>query len=125
MVTQCGIWTRPELFSMAMHNPGGRLEILADTIDRLLELAQDMGGSMEYCHGVGVRLAHLLQRELGTGTKILAALKRSLDPDDVLNPGKLGLGPDVSQGITESRRLRDDEGVQGLEAEMERHDAQA
>jgi alkyldihydroxyacetonephosphate synthase len=125
MVTQCGIWTRPELFSMAMHNPGGRLEILADTVDRLLVLAQDMGGSMEYCHGVGVRLAHLLERELGTGTKILAALKRRLDPNDVLNPGKLGLGPEVSQGITESGGRRDGEGVPGLKAEMERPDTQA
>jgi FAD/FMN-containing dehydrogenase len=92
-VTQCGIWTRPELFSMALHNPSGRVEILADTVDRLLELAQDAGGSMEYCHGVGVRLAHLLERELGTGTTILRALKRSLDPGFVVNPGKLGLGP--------------------------------
>jgi FAD/FMN-containing dehydrogenase len=100
-VTQCGIWTRPELFSMALYNPSGRLELLADMVDRLLALAQDVGGSMEYCHGVGVRLAHLLERELGTGTKLLSALKRSLDPDYVLNPGKLGLGPDVSKDRAE------------------------
>jgi alkyldihydroxyacetonephosphate synthase len=91
VVTQCGIWTHPELFSMVLHNPGGCLGILADTVDRLLELAQDVGGSMEYCHGVGVRLAHLLERELGAGTTILNTLKRGLDPDYVLNPGKLGL----------------------------------
>jgi alkyldihydroxyacetonephosphate synthase len=93
MVTQCGIWTRPELFSMALHNPSGDLELLAATIDTLLELVQDMGGSMEYCHGVGVRLAHLLERELGAGTDILRALKQALDRHHVLNPGKLGLGP--------------------------------
>jgi FAD/FMN-containing dehydrogenase len=92
LVTQCGIWTRPELFSMAFHNPDGRLEKLADTVDHLLESAQDRGGSMEYCHGVGLRLAHLLERELGAGTQILHVLKRGLDPDSVLNPGKLGLG---------------------------------
>jgi alkyldihydroxyacetonephosphate synthase len=96
MVNQCGIWTRPELFSMGLHNPSGRVEILADTVDRLLELAQDLGGSMEYCHGVGVRLAHLLARELGAGTTILSALKRALDPDHLLNPGKLGLDSNVS-----------------------------
>jgi FAD/FMN-containing dehydrogenase len=81
---------------MVLHNPSGQVEILADTVDRLLELAQDVGGSMEYCHGVGVRLAHLLGRELGAGTTILSALKRALDPDHLLNPGKLGLGSDIS-----------------------------
>jgi FAD/FMN-containing dehydrogenase len=50
---------------------------------------------MEYCHGVGVRLAHLLARELGAGIKILSTLKRGLDPDHLLNPGKLGLGSDI------------------------------
>jgi FAD/FMN-containing dehydrogenase len=94
-VTQYGIWTRPELFSMVLYNPDGRLDTLADTVDRLLERAQDVGGSMEYCHGVGVRLVHLLERELGPGTKILRALKRSLDPHAVVNPGKLGLGSEV------------------------------
>ena len=93
VVTQCGIWARPELFSMAFHNPCGNLEVLAETVDALLVLVQDLGGSMEYCHGVGLRLAHLLGRELGTGTQLLQALKRILDPHHILNPGKLGLGP--------------------------------
>jgi alkyldihydroxyacetonephosphate synthase len=91
LVNQCGIWTRPELFSMVLHNPGGQLEVLADTVDRLLVRAQDVGGSMEYCHGVGVRLAHLLARELGVGSTILSALKQALDPNHLVNPGKLGL----------------------------------
>jgi alkyldihydroxyacetonephosphate synthase len=92
-VTQCGIWTRPELFSMALHNPSARLDVLANTVDALLVLAQDVGGSMEYCHGVGVRLAHLLERELGSGIQVLRALKQRLDPGAVLNPDTLGLVP--------------------------------
>jgi len=70
-----------------------------------------------------VRLAHLMERELGTGTKILAAMKRSLDPDYMLNPGKLGLGPDVSKARTESCGLRDAEAVQGVRAEVGRRAA--
>ena len=31
----------------------------------LLQLCQDMHGAMEYCHGIGVRLAPLVEREHG------------------------------------------------------------
>ena len=58
----------------------------------MLGLVQETGGSMEYCHGIGVRLAHLLEGELGEGVQLLRALKQILDPHRVLNPGKLGLG---------------------------------
>ncbi|MBI3326321.1 MAG: FAD-binding oxidoreductase [Nitrospinae bacterium] len=92
-VTQCGIWTRPELFSMALRNESSHTEVLADTVDALLTMAQDVGGSMEYCHGIGVRLAHLLERELGAGLYLLRTLKQILDPGSVVNPGKLGLSP--------------------------------
>ena len=47
---------------------------------------------MEYCHGVGVRLAHLLARELGAGTQILRALKQGLDPD-IVESRETGPGP--------------------------------
>jgi alkyldihydroxyacetonephosphate synthase len=50
-----------------------------------------MGGTMEYCHGVGVKLGYLLAREMGVGHDVLRALKRALDPGNIMNPGKLGL----------------------------------
>lgn len=92
-VVEYAIWTRPELFSMLivpadMQDLPSR-EIMAATVDEVLSLAQDMGGSMEYCHGVGVKLAHLLPRELGVGMEVVKALKAALDPQDIMNPGKL------------------------------------
>jgi FAD/FMN-containing dehydrogenase len=48
-----------------------------------------MGGTMEYCHGVGVKLTHLLRREMGVGFEVAKAIKRGLDPHDIMNPGKL------------------------------------
>ncbi len=89
------IWSRPELFSMMIvPESGGEAESrerLAGAVDQVLKLAQDMGGTMEYCHGVGVKLNHLLARELGTGHEIIRALKKTLDPHNIMNPGKLGL----------------------------------
>jgi FAD/FMN-containing dehydrogenase len=93
-VSEWGLWNQPELVSLVVHAATDTPE----TVDRLraahdatTALAQDLGGSMEYVHGVGVRLGHLIGRELGTGLDVLRAIKEALDPDNALNPGKLGL----------------------------------
>ena len=105
-VVEYCLWSRPEFFSLLVAPEGagrrrrrGRQnwedqEVrsnLAAGVDEVLELAQDMGGIMEYCHGVGVKLNHLLSRELGVGQEVVAELKRLLDPAGIMNPGKLGL----------------------------------
>jgi FAD/FMN-containing dehydrogenase len=56
-----------------------------------LEEALDRGGSMEYVHGAGTRLAGLMAREHGEAFNLLRELKSALDPRGILNPGKLGL----------------------------------
>jgi len=89
------IWSRPELFSMLIvpesGNQADARDRLARTVDRVLKLAQDMGGTMEYCHGVGVKLNHLLAREMGSSHEVVRTLKKTLDPNNIMNPGKLGL----------------------------------
>ena len=64
---------------------------LAQVVEQVLTLAQDMGGIMEYCHGVGVKLNHLLAREMGVSHQVVGSIKQTLDPANILNPGKLGL----------------------------------
>ena len=64
---------------------------MTEVVDVMLTMAQDYGGTMEYCHGVGLKRAHLMKREIGPGLKTLDRIKRTLDPANVMNPGKLGL----------------------------------
>jgi FAD/FMN-containing dehydrogenase len=89
------IWTQPELFSMVIVGMAlterEAIANMAGAVNELLMLAQDLGGSMEYCHGVGVRLAHLMDRELGYGLEVMKRIKATLDPDNIINPGKLGI----------------------------------
>ena len=66
-------------------------EDMPKAVDAALMLAQDMGGIMEYCHGVGVKLAHLLPREMGAGLDVVRVMKMALDPQNIMNPGKLAL----------------------------------
>ena len=94
-VVEYAIWSRPELFSMLITpesgHPAEARQRLARNVDRVLKLAQDMGGAMEYCHGVGVKLNHLLARELGPAHNTIRQLKQTLDPNNIMNPGKLAL----------------------------------
>ena len=94
-VVEYALWSRPELFSMLLTYDGeegdGFRDRLAEVVHQVLTLAQDMGGIMEYCHGVGVKLNHLLARELGVGHDVITDMKRTLDPAGIMNPGKLGL----------------------------------
>lgn len=95
LIREYAIWTEPELFSMIMTGTAlsgdGSTASFAETVDRVLTLAQDMGGTMEYCHGVGLKLAHLVEREWGSGLEVARRIKRALDPHGIMNPGKLGL----------------------------------
>ena len=92
-MVEYAIWTQPELFSMLLIPSStvtdDSLQDLAEAVDEVLALAQDMGGTMEYCHGVGVKLAHLLPRETGVGFEVAKAIKQALDPNNIMNPGKL------------------------------------
>jgi alkyldihydroxyacetonephosphate synthase len=91
---ESGLWVQPELFSMriGLDQGGGQAQLsLQSTVDELLDLAQKMGGSMEYTHGVGVKLASSMAGEHGYGLEIMRQIKRILDPNNILNPGKLGL----------------------------------
>lgn len=95
VVKDAGLWGMPELFSVRFEHQAPDDPRAADEVDAGadvgLRLAQELGGSMEYCHGVGLRLAHLMGGELGPGLEVLRRLKRALDPQGLLNPGKLGL----------------------------------
>ena len=117
-VVEYCLWSRPEFFSMLIvpqddrpvparpvpgpgspgrpvpgldeYDPAIRANLAAG-VDEVLTLAQDLGGIMEYCHGVGIKLNHLLNRELGASRQTIRALKTALDPAGIMNPGKLGL----------------------------------
>ncbi len=57
--------------------------------DRLVERALSMGGTCSGEHGVGVGKRKFLQREHGEGLEVMRAIKATLDPLGIMNPGKL------------------------------------
>jgi alkyldihydroxyacetonephosphate synthase len=49
------------------------------------------GGALSHHHGVGLNRARFVREALGDAFDVLVAVKQSLDPKGILNPGKLGL----------------------------------
>ncbi len=49
------------------------------------------GGALSHHHGVGLNRARFVRDALGEGFDVLVAVKQALDPNGILNPGKLGL----------------------------------
>jgi alkyldihydroxyacetonephosphate synthase len=62
----------------------------ADCWRRVMRAAVDLGGGLAHHHGIGRVRREFLRDELGEGgLALLRAVKRALDPDDLLNPGVL------------------------------------
>lgn len=55
----------------------------------LAETAISMNGTCTGEHGIGQGKMPYLAKELGEATDVMVAIKRALDPDNILNPGKV------------------------------------
>jgi alkyldihydroxyacetonephosphate synthase len=49
-----------------------------------------LGGTMTHHHGVGLTLRGFMQDEFGASLDALRSIKKTLDPNNIMNPGKLG-----------------------------------
>ena len=58
-------------------------------LDRLVERALRMDGTCSGEHGVGQGKIRYLAQEHGTGVEVMLAIKKALDPLNILNPGKI------------------------------------
>jgi alkyldihydroxyacetonephosphate synthase len=58
---------------------------------RALGAVAESGGSISHHHGIGLLKAPWLKRELGGLHEAFVAFKAELDPNNILNPGKMGL----------------------------------
>jgi D-lactate dehydrogenase (cytochrome) len=67
----------------------GELEEARRLNDRMVRRALAMGGTCSGEHGVGIGKMKFLEAEHGPALDVMRALKRALDPDNRMNPGKM------------------------------------
>ena len=63
---------------------------------RMVERALAMGGTCTGEHGIGLGKQDLLSDEAGGGVVVMARIKQAMDPNNILNPGKMFSVEDVS-----------------------------
>ncbi|MDR1622989.1 MAG: FAD-binding oxidoreductase [Synergistaceae bacterium] len=59
--------------------------------NKAVRAAIENGGVINDHHGIGVKLGRLMKEQYGPAMQVLQGLKKSLDPNGILNPYKLGL----------------------------------
>jgi len=65
------------------------IEIARRLNDRMVARALAMGGTCTGEHGVGYGKMKYLEAEHGAGLEVMRMIKRALDPDNRMNPGKI------------------------------------
>jgi len=59
--------------------------------DDVMQAVINAGGTISHHHGIGFFKGEWLKKELGSGFDLLRKIKSAIDPNNIMNPGKLGL----------------------------------
>ena len=84
-------WVYPENLGMDIAFDETKAEAYVVARDELVNKALELGGTVSYCVGVGLRFPHLMRKEHGSAFDVMKAIKRVMDPNNIMNPGGLGL----------------------------------
>jgi alkyldihydroxyacetonephosphate synthase len=68
------------------------LKLYSQVLDAAVKASIENGGVVNEHHGIGLRLGRFLKNAYGEGYDFAQTIKKSLDPNNIMNPGKLGLG---------------------------------
>ncbi|MCJ7595192.1 MAG: heterodisulfide reductase-related iron-sulfur binding cluster, partial [Desulfobacterales bacterium] len=64
---------------------------LKPAAEELVKVAMEMKGTLSAEHGTGLTRAPHIELQLGPALEVMRKIKEALDPDNILNPGKMGL----------------------------------
>jgi glycolate oxidase subunit GlcD len=59
--------------------------------DDIYDVVLSLGGTLPAEHGVGIIRADYMARAHGKGYDVMKAIKKAVDPQNIMNPGKMGL----------------------------------
>ncbi len=70
-------------------------ETLKEAAKDLIELTIKLRGTLTAEHGTGMAKSPYIRKELGESLDIMKEIKKTLDPNNILNPGKMGFDDSI------------------------------
>ncbi len=70
-------------------------EKVKDIAQDFIDLTLKYKGTLTAEHGIGLAKAPYIHQELGISLEVMKTIKKALDPNNILNPGKLGFDDSV------------------------------
>jgi len=86
-----GSWVYPENLGIDLAFDETKAKEYAAARDELANKALELGGTVSYCVGVGLKYPHLMRKEHGAALDVMKTIKHALDPNNIMNPRGLGL----------------------------------
>ena len=77
------------IFFANAENEGKAIDLYYQIWNDVMQITLNNGGSISHHHGIGFVKIEMLKKELGEGYELLKRLKKTLDPDYIINPDKL------------------------------------
>lgn len=74
-------------------DPDEALALHNEAWDEAVRINIEYGGVINEHHGVGLKMARHVRPQYGPAFQVIEGLKDSLDPYNLMNPGKMGFGP--------------------------------
>ncbi len=78
------------IFPEAPADPHKAAELYNKVWDMAIRAAIANGGVINEHHGVGLKLGRLMKELYGPAMPVLEGIKKQLDPNNIMNPGKMG-----------------------------------
>lgn len=73
-------------------DPGEALHLYNSIWDDVMRAALLNNGVLNEHHGIGIKIGRLMKEQYKNSFKLIRDLKKQLDPNNIMNPGKMGLG---------------------------------
>ena len=78
------------IFEEAPADPAAAAQLYNVVWDKAIRAAIANGGVINEHHGVGLKLGRLMKDLYGPAMGVLEGIKKQLDPNNIMNPGKMG-----------------------------------